>query len=121
MRALALIAALAVAAPAAAQDLNTLNQAQLDDLRMQQQMLQQRSIALSNELMAAEARLRADQAILGLQLQRALPARVPELPYPVYVPAAAPAKFDASKLPSIPDAALAASNERVRAASENKR
>ena len=105
------------AAPAAAQDLGV-TQSQLEDLRMQQQLAQQRAVAQHNELFALEARLRTEQAVLDLQLQRALPARVPELPYPVAVPTG---KVEASSFPSIPDAALAASNRRVQEASQNRR
>jgi hypothetical protein len=114
---LAVLALTACAVPAAAQDIGS-TQSQLDDLRMQQQLAQQRAVAQHNELFALEARLKTEQAILDLQLQRALPPRVPVLPYPVGVPAA---NVDTSKFPSIPDAALAASNRRVQEASQNRR
>jgi len=117
MRALLAILALTLAAaPAVAQDLYA-TQSQIADLQMQQQLAQQRAVAQHNELFALEARLTTEQAILDLQLQRALPVRVPELPYPVAVPTG---KIDVSKLPSIPDAALAASNRRVQEASKNR-
>lgn len=117
MRALVLSLALAVAGlPAAAQDLNALTQFQLDDLRAQQQLAQQRAVAQANELMALEARLRTEQAIMDLRQSHA-PVRLPELPYA----GAPPAPLDTSRLPSIPDAALAASNRRVREASQNRR
>lgn len=89
-----------------------------DALRAQQQLSQQRAVEQANQLMTLEARLRAEQAISDLQFARALPARVPELPYPSSVP---PAPLDVSKLPSIPDAALAASNQRVQDAVRNRR
>ena len=114
MRALiAVIALTAAAAPAAAQ-----TSSQIADLQMQQQLAQQRAVALHNELFTLETRMRTEQAILDLQLQRALPARVPELPYPVAAPRGT---IDTSKLPSIPDAALAASNRRVQDAAKNRR
>jgi hypothetical protein len=113
MRALIAILALAAATPAAAQ-----TSSQLADLQMQQQLAQQRAVAQHNELFALEARVRTEQAILDLQLQRALPARAPELPYPVAAPTG---RVDTSKLPSIPDAALAASNRRVQDAAKNRR
>ena len=116
MRAYLALAFLALAAPAAAQDFGAINQFQLDELRMQQHLAQQRAIAQSNELMALEARLRTEQAVMQAQTQRAQ-TRLPELPYE----GAPPARIDTSKLPSIPDAALAASNRRVQEASENRR
>lgn len=116
MRALVLIAglALATAGSAAAQDLNQLNQLQLDELRFQQQLQQQRSVDLQNQLMTLETRQRAEQAIA--QGQRPAPA-LPSLPYP----GAPPASVDTSHLPSIPDAALAESNRRIQAISKNRR
>ena len=111
MRALAILLALAAAAPAAAQPLD------YDLLRAQQQAAQQREVAQHNELMALEARLRAEQAVLEQQLARA-PVRLPEPPYPSPLP---PAKIDTSKLPSIPDATLADSNRRVQEAAGNRR
>jgi len=116
MRALAPILglALATAGTAAAQDLNQLNQLQLDELRLQQQMQQQRSIDLQNQLMSMEARQRAEQAIV--QGQRPQPV-LPSLPYP----GAPPASVDTSHLPSIPDSALADSNRRVQEISKNRR
>jgi hypothetical protein len=114
MRALILTAAMAAAAPAAAQSLNAF---QLDALRADQSAAQLHAIQQDNERMALEARLRASQAVLDLELQRALPPQVSLPPYPG---AGAPAQpFDVSKLPSIPDAALAASNKRVRDAVKN--
>ena len=113
MRVLIAVIALSAAAPAAAQ-----TQSQIADLQMQQQLMQQRSVAQHNELFALETRLRTEQAIQDLQLQRALPARVPQLPYPVAAPSG---KIDTSKLPSIPDEALAASNRRVQDAAKNRR
>jgi hypothetical protein len=119
MRTLIAVLVLAAAgAPAAAQDIGVLTQSQIADLQMQQQLLQQRSVAQHNELFALETRLRTEQAVTDLQLQRALPVRLPQLPYPVAAPTG---RIDASKLPSIPDAALAASNRRVQEASQNRR
>ena len=108
MRALILaLAVLAPAVPAAAQDAFALQHMQ-NELWAQQQMLQQRAVAQSNELIALEARLRTEQSLtprlLGLEL-----------------PPPPPAAFHTSKLPSIPDDRLAASNAAVREASENRR
>ena len=114
----ALIACLVLtASPAAAQDLNGVTALQIDDLRMQQQLAQQRVVSQQNEITALETQLRADQAVLTQQQARA-PVRLPTLPYPQAAP---PASLDAAKLPAIPNAALAASNARVRAAAGDRR
>jgi hypothetical protein len=108
----------AAATPAAAQS----TFADLENLRVQQEDAARRSVALSNELMALESRLRTEQAIADLRLQRG-GALLPELPY---APAVTPAPRTSSsgvssKVPSIPDAALADSNRRVQAASQPRR
>lgn len=112
MRALTVLAMLAVAAPASAQP----TQLQLDDLRMQQQNAERRAIDQANQMMALEARLRAEQATLDLRLQQS-GLGVPALTYqPSLTPAPAAARY-----PSISDAALAESNRRVQAAAKNRR
>ena len=113
MRSLILALALAaVAAPAAAQ----LNQFEIDNLRAQQEAAARRAVAQTNELTALEARLKSDQALYDLQVQRN-PPRAPEL---LYAPATSPTPRALMKVPSIPDAALADSNRRVQAASQPK-
>lgn len=109
---LAALLALSVAAPAAAQPLSS--QIQLDELRAQQEAAQRRMIDQSNQLMALEARLRAEQG--AADLQRSAP-RVPELRYEPSLGAAATAPV----YPSMSDAALAESNRRVAAAAWNRR
>ena len=113
MRALALLLALAAASPAAAQTV----QFDIDNLRAQQELARQREVAQHNELMALDAQLRTNQAVLDQQLSRA-PVRLPESPYFSPIP---PAKIDTSKLPHIPDAALADSNKRVQDVVQNRR
>lgn len=110
---IAALLALSVAAPAAAQPLSP--QFQLDELRAQQEADQRRMIDQSNQLMALEARLRAEQG--AADLQRSAP-RVPELRYEPSVRGAAVAT---PAFPSISDAALAESNRRVAAAARNRR
>lgn len=112
MRTLLAIGVLAVSAPAAAQP----TQLQLDDLRMQQQNAERRAIDQANQMMALEARLRAEQATLELQLQRSGVG----VPAPTYQPSLTPAPA-AVKYPSMSDAALAESNRRVQAAAKNRR
>ena len=114
MRRLILAALMAAAAsPAAAQVLSP----QLQDLQMQQQDAQRRAIDQSNQLMALEARLRAEQA--ASDLQRPAP-RLPELRYKP----AAGAGFTRTMppgYPSIPETTLADSNKRVREAAKERR
>ncbi len=110
---IAALLALSVAAPAAAQPLSS--QFQLDELRAQQEAAQRRLIDQSNQLMALEARLRAEQG--AADLQRSAP-RVSELRYEPSVRAAA---VVTPAFPSISDAALAESNRRVQAAAGNRR
>jgi hypothetical protein len=118
MRALILFAAAALATPAFAQDPAALTQLQLDALRAEQSLAQLRAINEANERMALEARLKAQQALLDLQLQRVLPPQVPTPPYPGAGPTVT---IDPAQLPSIPDAALAESNRRVRETAKTPR
>ena len=114
MRVLLVSLALAAAAsPAAAQ----LTQFQLDDLRARQEASERASVARSNELMALDARLRADQAVADLQAQR-MPLANPSL---LYKPPLSGASPTTQRYPSMPDSALAESNRRVQAAAANRR
>ena len=112
MRYLIAVLLLAAATPAAAQHPQT----QLDDLRMQQQEAQRRAIDQSNQLMALDARLRAEQA--SAELQRP-PPRLPEVRYKPatggFVRAMPPS------YPSVPDTTLADSNRKVQDAARNRR
>lgn len=102
----------AAASPAAAQHPQT----QLDELRAQQEAAQRRAIDQSNQLMALEARLRAEQA--SADLQRPAP-RVPEIRYKPatggFTPAMPPT------YPAVPDSTLADSNRRVQDAARTRR
>ncbi|WP_293904730.1 hypothetical protein [Phenylobacterium sp.] len=106
----------AAATPAFAQN----TQLELDNLRAQQQAAQQRAIAQANESMALEARLRAEQAVADLRLQRTPPV-LPELPYVTPASDAARAAAATATYPSIPDAALADSNRKVQDAAQTRR
>lgn len=104
------------AVSARAQGLDPATQLQLDDLRARQQAAERQAIDAANQAMAAEARLKAEQAVLDLQLQRALPLQPPPSPYP-------PADGQPSRIgdfPSVPDAVLADSNRRVQAAARHR-
>jgi len=113
MRVLTAVLMLAIAAPAAAQPLST----QMDELRAQQEAAQRRAIDQANQMMALEARLRAEQA--AAELQRP-PPRVPEFRYKPaagagFTPALPP------NYPAVPEDALAQSNQRVQDAARNRR
>ena len=112
---LPVIALFAAAGPAMAQPTTP---AQLEDLRARLEASERQSVARSNELMALEARQRADQAVYDLQAQRQLPPTVPALRYEPGAPVT-PASVLA-RYPSMPDAALADSNKRVQAAATNR-
>lgn len=124
MRAALFIAAfLAAAGPAAAQDLLTqqrLNDFELQNLQAQQELARQRDIALHNEMMALEARLRTEQGLADVRAQSFIPRLPPVTTYQSYPGAPLP-QIDTSKLASMPDAALAESNRRVREAAANRR
>ncbi|WP_296599377.1 hypothetical protein [Phenylobacterium sp.] len=107
----------ALAAPASAQP--AVQQQQLDDLRMQQQAAERRAVDQANQLQALDARLRADQAVADLSVQRS-GVRIPALPYgdPTLAPKAS---ASAPAYPSVPDAALADSNKRVQDAARSRR
>ena len=111
------LALVCLAAPASAQ----VSALELDNLRAQQEAAQRRAIDLENQLMAAEARLRAEQATRDLDLARRLPGTVPQPPYPSSSGATVSAGSGAAVAPSIPDDMLAQSNRRVQAAAGERR
>ncbi|MEO8115458.1 MAG: hypothetical protein ABI655_13815 [Phenylobacterium sp.] len=117
--ALALIVALGLAAPAAAQD--SFQRQGLDaqmrenELRAEQQLANQRAIAQQNELTTLESRIQTEQAIRQLQAQ----AQSPRLPAPD--PNAPPATLDTGQIASIPDKTLADFDQRVRDAAARRR
>ena len=120
MRALLTLAVLAAsaAAPAAAQ-LTPQDLHLQAEIAAQAELARQRSIAIENQLMALEARLRAEQGIATVEAQKARPY-IP-LP-PVDVPGAVASRpVDTSNLVSIPDDRLAASNAAVREAQQPRR
>jgi hypothetical protein len=113
------LAALAAAGPAAAQLPSTVqDQILRNELAAQQRLEQQRQVAIDNQLMALEAQARASQGIAASQAQSARPY----IPLPSAGPSVsggrAEAAVDTSKLASIPDDRLAASNAAVRAVTQ---
>lgn len=118
MRALVVLAALAAASPAAAQ-LTPQDLHLQAEIAAQAELARQRSVALENQLMSLEARLRTEQSIATVEAQKARPY-IP-LP-PVDVPGAVASRpVDTSRLVSIPDDRLAASNAAVRDAQQPRR
>lgn len=78
----------------------------------QQQIDRQRAIALENQLNTLEARVQSEQRLRTFEAS---------LPPPDIQRSDRPVAGGVAGYASIPDAALAASNERVRAASKNPR
>lgn len=114
MRFLLSLALLAASGPAFAQTDHQIL-AREQELMVQQQMLQQRSIALENQLSAMEARVRTEQALSDLRVQQLTPPiRLPQVP-------ANPPIIVQGGFASVPDDRLADSNRRVREASGNRR
>ena len=114
---LALALSLAAASAAMAQTVQPsieleLRAAQLRDL---QSMADRRAVELHNQFMVLDAQQRTQRALSDVQAQNYRPI----LPAPPRN--AAPPQIDTSRLASIPDAKLEASNAAVRAAVENRR
>jgi len=114
-----LLLALAICAASAAPALAQVDAARLareNDLWAQQQLQSQRAVALENQLNTLDARVGTELRLRDMRDQ----ARRPVLPEP-YVPSTGAKAAGVGPFPSIPDAALAASNKRVREASQNRR
>lgn len=114
MRLVAVLAAALAASPAAGQIMpgQMYDAGREAEAANQQLMARQRDVALDNQLMSAEARLRADQSVRQSEMARGGP-RLPEagpLDAQPYLPSA-----------SIPDDRLAASRDRVRDAAGRRR
>lgn len=120
MRALVVLIALLFAAPAVAQpDTLALTLQRDAELQAQADLARQREIELNNRLSTLEARLQTDQALRDIEAMR----RRPQMPtiYDPNAPAPQVAAVPLAAFASMPDAALAASNARVRAAAANRR
>ncbi len=116
-----LVAGLGIAAPVAAQPqlARPFAGVALDrdaQLAVEAQAARDRNIALHNELIALESRIQTDQAIANLAAQHTTAA-----PLILFNPKAPPKPIEPGQWAQIPDAALAASNARAVAASENRR
>jgi len=115
MRAAVIAILLALAPGARAQDFDTMVRTQ--QLEAAIANIRQRDVALSNELMAMEARAQAEHSISALQAQRNSPGNRPPVDYEALDRAPVVPRSYAT----IPDERLAASNARVKAAAENRR
>ncbi len=121
----AVAAAVAFASPAAAQVITTVPsspmlQMQLYDLQSQAELARQRDVAMRNELTALEARMQTENGLATVRSQAYIP-RLPTVDAYRTSPSSPLPNIDTSKLVSIPDAALAASNKRVQDAAQNRR
>ena len=116
-RILILIAALAAAAPAVAQPSAALQDARDADRLAAEQAARQRELAITNELSRLQAQAQTTQNLADLKAMR----ETPVLPTTPFNPKAPPPKLDPGKFAQIPDAALADSNAKVRAAAQNRR
>ena len=118
MRALIVVIALACAAPAAAQP-DPLTLQRDAELQAQADQARRRDVELTNRLSTLEATQQTNQALSDIAALRQRP------PMPtIYDPNAPPpraAPLPPGALVSIPDAMLADSNARVRAAAANRR
>lgn len=108
------LAILAVSAPAALAQVDHRSAMRDLDLLNQQQMQQQRSIALENQYNALDARVQTEQRLRDVDVMRTRPSLTTK-------PGAQPEAPGAGAFASMPDDMLAASNARVREASQNRR
>lgn len=117
-RALVLVAMLAIAGPAAAQDPATNALLQLHEMEQtaQQDLARQRDIVRENEFNALDARLKTEQRLRDLEARGLAPPHPP-----VILPNSRPSAARSAVYPSIPDAALAASRARIAEANRKRR
>jgi hypothetical protein len=108
------LAILAVSAPSALAQVDHRSAMRDLDLMNQQQMQQQRSIALENQFNALDARVQTEQRLRDVDAMRTRPSLTTKAGTPPEAPGA-------GAFASMPDDMLAASNARVREASQNRR
>lgn len=110
------LAVLAVSAPSAFAQVDHQTALRELDLTAQQQMQQQRSVALENQFNALDAKVQTEQRLRDVEVMRTRPSlTLPAKPGLAADPA------NVGGFASMPDDMLAASNARVRAASQNRR
>jgi hypothetical protein len=108
------LAVLAVSAPSAMAQVDHQSAMRDLDLMNRQQMQQQRSIALENQFNALDARVQTEQRLRDVEVMRTRPSMTTK-------PGAAMDSPGAGGFAAMPDDMLAASNARVREASQNRR
>jgi hypothetical protein len=114
---LMLAGACALGPPAAAQPYKALQDARDADRLANDQAARQREVEITNELSRLQTQAQTSQALSDISAARVTPA-VPTTPFN---PNAPPPKVDPGQFVQIPDAALADSDAKVRAAASNKR
>lgn len=117
MRVLVVIFLIGIAAPAAAFPYRAFDEARDARAGADAMAARNRDVQITNDLAVLQAHEQSNQALSNLQAARIEPAA----PTVAFNPNAPPPIIDVSKLASIPDAALADSNARVRAAAGNRR
>jgi hypothetical protein len=120
MRVPVILLTLFLAGPAMAQAYLPLQQSRDAEAFAAAEAARARDIAVSNDLAAMQARLQTEQAVSNIAAARAAAPAPPPLRGATRPGAPAPV-IDATKLVSIPDAALAQSNARVLAAANNRK
>lgn len=117
MHAAVTLLVLAIAGPAASQPYLGLMLSRDAQASADAMAARNRDIVLTNDLAVLQARVQADEALSNLQAAR----NSPTVPTVAFNPKAPPPIFDANQLATIPDAELARSNARIRAAADNRR
>lgn len=117
LRAAIVTLALASAGSAAAQDYLGLQLARDAERTAAEAALRQRDIQITNDLSRLQSQVQTSQAMSDIAALQARPV-VPTTPFN---PNAPPPRIDTSRLAQIPDAALADSDAKVRAAAANRR
>lgn len=110
------MAVLALSAPSALAQVDHQSAMRDLDLTAQQRAQQQRAVALENQFNALDAKVQTDQRLRDVDIMRTRPS----LTLPPKA-GAAPDQVGAAGFAEMPDDMLAASNARVRAASQNRR
>jgi hypothetical protein len=116
MRTLIVLLALGSATAASAQPLRDLTYAQDAQRNAEARAARERDIAQTNQLSVMQAVAQTDRVLANVA---AATARPPVTPLALD-PHAPPLMIDVSQLAEIPDATLAASNARARAAADNR-
>ncbi len=110
------LAVLALSTPSALAQVDHQSAMRDLDLTAQQRAQQQRAVALENQFNALDAKVQTEQRLRDIDIMRTRPSLT--LPAKADAP---PDQVSAAGFAEMPDDMLAASNARVRAASQNRR